>query len=391
MEKPLWLIYVTHMLVEVNLLIQVALIPVIIKEFQLGLLEASFVATVPSFVQLLMYIPSGYLADRVSVKHLLFASMLVEGLSGFLVSQTTSFWTLVLGVSLLKISSPLYHIAGLSQVSKLAKPEKMNRSMGVHNALGNLGSAVGVVSLAVFLSTLGWRWTYLFWAFPILAWGFILLTSSGLRTGRFEKTETKAKTGLKRWSLILTYGLLVFLTAIAVREVGATASSTYITTYFVNSRNLTESTASLIFGLGPFVGVPASLIGGYLGERTGARKALMWTIVGCAISLILLALVSHLYLLILVFILFSFFSNATWAPMNALVPDITPMADIGLGWSIYFFTDGITTSIAPTLAAGIMEMSSISFVFPFSAIFLISSLIILQFLPRSKNQQTSKT
>jgi FSR family fosmidomycin resistance protein-like MFS transporter len=391
MEKPLWLIYVTHMLVEVNLLIQVALIPVIIKEFQLGLLEASLVATVPSFVQLLMYIPSGYLTDRVSVKHLLFASMLVEGLSGFLVSQTTSFWTLVLGVSLLKISSPLYHITGLSQVSKLAKPEEMNRSMGVHNALGNLGSAVGVVSLAVFLSTLGWRWTYLFWAFPILAWGFIILASSGLRAGRFEKTAIRAKTGLKRWSLILTSGLLVFLTAIAVREVGATASSTYITTYFVNSRNLSESTASLIFGLGPFVGVPASLIGGYLGERTGARKALMWTIAGCSISLILLALVSHLYLLILVYVLFSFFSNATWAPMNALVPDITPMADIGLGWSIYFFTDGITTSIAPTLAAGIMELLGISFVFPFSAIFLISSLIILQFLPKSKNQQTLKT
>jgi MFS family permease len=374
------------MLVEVNLLIQVALIPVIIKEFQLGLLEASLVATVPSFVQLLMNIPSGYLADRVSLKHLLFASMLVEGLSGFLVSQTTSFWTLVFGVSLLKISSPLYHISGLSHVSKLAKPEQMNRSMGVHNALGNLGSAIGVVSLAIFLSTLGWRWTYLFWAFPILAWGFIILGSSQLQTKRFGKTETKARTGLKRWSLILSSGLLIFLIAIAVREVGASASSTYITTYFVKSRNLPESTASLIFGLGPFVGVVASLIGGYLGERTGARKALMWTIVGSAVSLVMLALVSHLYLLILVYVLFSFFSNAMWAPMNALVPDITPMTDIGLGWSIYFFTDGITASIAPTLAAGVMELSDISFVFPFSAVFLISSLIILQFLPRSKNQ-----
>jgi predicted MFS family arabinose efflux permease len=235
---------------------------------------------------------------------------------------------------------------------------------------------------------LGWRWTYLFWAFPILAWGFLILGSSHFQTKRTENIETKPRTGLKRWSLILSSGLIVFLTAIAVREVGASASSTYITTYFVKSRNLTESTASLIFGLGPFVGVPASLIGGYLGERTGARKALMWTIVGCAISLIVLGLVSHLYLLILVYVLFSFFSNAMWAPMNALVPDVAPMTDIGLGWSIYFFTDGITAAIAPTLAAGAMELSEISFVFPFSAIFLVSSLIILQFLPRARNQKT---
>jgi fucose permease len=54
------------MLVEVNLLIQIALIPVIITEFKLGLLEASLVATVPSLVQLVMNIPAGYFAERFS-------------------------------------------------------------------------------------------------------------------------------------------------------------------------------------------------------------------------------------------------------------------------------------------------------------------------------------
>lgn len=384
MEKRFWLICVTHMLVEINLLIQVALIPVITKEFNLSLLEASLVATVPSFVQLLINIPSGYLADRFSVKHLLFVSMLIEGVSGFLVSQTTSFWTLVLGISMLKISSPLYHISGLSQIGKLSRPEHLNRSMGIHNALGSLGSGVGVVSLAIFLSTLGWRWTYLFWAFPILAWGFIILTSPHLRVEqRIEKKETKNKDELQKWSLILSSGFLIFLIAIAVREVGATGSSTFMTTYFVN-RNLSESTASLIFGLGPFVGIAGSLSGGYAGDRAGARKTLNWTIIGCTASLLILSLVSHVYLLALIYIVYSFFSNAMWSPMNALVAQITPAKGLGMGFSAYFFTDGITTSVTPTLAAGIIELSGISLVFPFSAFFLFSSLIIFQFLPGSR-------
>jgi predicted MFS family arabinose efflux permease len=386
MEKPFLVICVTHMLIEVNLLIQVALIPVITKEFRLSLLEASLIATVPSFVQLLMNVPSGYLYERFGVKRLLFASMLIEGLSGLIVSQTSSFWALVLGISLLKVSSPLYHISGLSQISKFVKPYQMSRSMGFHNALGNLGSAVGVVTLAVFLSTLGWRWTYLFWAFPILAWGLLLSRSLSLQPERPKKLEVNGKGSMRRLPLVLSSGFVLFLIVVAVREVGATGSSTFMTTFFVNAKFMSESNASLVFGLGPFVGVIGSLCGGYLGERTGVMKALGWMIIGCAGALFVLPLIPQFSLIILAYATYSFFSNAMWSPMNALVADMLPSADAGLGFSVYFFTDGVTTSIAPTLAAGVIELSGVWFVFPFSAAFLVSSLVILQFLPRYRKR-----
>lgn len=386
MEKPLWMICTTHMFLEVYLLIQVALIPVIIQEFQLSPLEASLVVTIPSLVQLLMNIPSGFLADRFNTQHLLFASMLVEGVSAIIVSQTSNFWTLVIAVSFVKISSPLYHISGLSQISRLAKPKQINRSMGFHNAFGSLGSAIGVVSLAVFMLTLGWRWTYLFWAVPILIWGCIILMSSQLKTKRFEKTETKSKLGSRRLSFILSSGLLFFLIAIAVREVGGTGSSTFMTTYFVKTRNLSESTASLIFGLGPFMGIVGSLSGGYLGERIGAKKALNYAIIGCAISLFILSLASQLYFLALIYILYSFFNNAVWSPINSLVADMTPITERGLSFSVYFFTEGLIGSIAPTLAAGVIELSDVWFVFPFSIVFFVACLVILQFLPNHKQQ-----
>jgi MFS family permease len=386
MEKPLWMICTTHMFLEVYLLIQVALIPVIIQEFQLSPLEASLVVTIPSLVQLLMNIPSGFLADRFNTQHLLFASMLVEGVSAIIVSQTSNFWTLVVAVSFVKISSPLYHISGLSQISRLAKPKQINRSMGFHNAFGSLGSAIGVVSLAVFMLTLGWRWTYLFWAVPILIWGCIILMSSQLKTKQFEKTETKSKLGSRRLSFILSSGLLFFLIAIAVREVGGTGSSTFMTTYFVETRNLSESTASLIFGLGPFMGIVGSLSGGYLGERIGAKKALNYAIIGCAISLFILSLASQLYFLALIYILYSFFNNAVWSPINSLVADMTPITERGLSFSVYFFTEGLIGSIAPTLAAGVIELSDVWFVFPFSIVFFVACLVILQFLPNHKQK-----
>jgi MFS family permease len=381
MEKPLWMICITHMFLELYLLIQVALIPVIIREFQLSPIEASLVVTVPSFVQLLMNVPSGFLADRFNTHQLLFASMLIEGFSAIMVSQTNNFWTLVVTISFVKISSPLYHISGLSQISRIAKPEQISRSMGFHNALGSLGSAIGVVSLAVFMSTLGWRWTYLFWAVPILIWGCIILMSSQLKIKRFEKTKNKSGNRSKRLSLIFSSGFLVFLIALAVRELGATGSSTFMTTYFVKVRNLSESTASLIFSLGPFMGIVGSLGGGYLGEKIGSKKTLNYAIIGCVISLSVLSLASELYLLILIYVLYAFFSNSIWSPINSIVADITPATERGLSFSIYFFNEGLIGSIAPTLAAGVIELSDVWFVFPYSIVFLVTGLIILQFLP----------
>ena len=382
MEKRLWMICTTHMFIEIYLLIQVALIPVIVREFQLSLLEASLIATVPSIVSLLINIPSGFLADRFSTNHLLFASMIIEGVSAFIISQTNSFWALVIGVTFMRIASPLYHVSGLSQISRFTKPENISRSVGFHNALGSLGSAIGLVSLTLFLSTTGWRWTYLFWSFPIIIWGLILLTSPQLKIKQIKTRTNPSRKRTSRLFSVFSPALVLFLAVIAVRELGATGTSTFMTTYFVDFRNLPETTASLVFAFGPVMGIVGSLGGGFFAERLGARRALKWTILCCAILLLTLSLVSHLYLLALVYLVYALFNNALWSPMNTIVASITPETERGLSYSFYFFTEALIDSIAPSIAAGVIVLSSVWHVFPFSVAFFIISLVILQFLPR---------
>jgi len=314
-------------------------------------------------------------------------SMMIEGLSALLVSQTSSFWALVFGVSMMRASSPIYHISGLSQISKLVKQEQMNRLMGFHNALGSLGSAVGSISLAAFLSTLGWRWSYLFWAVPILVWGFIVLRSPRLETKIYERRSDVKGAGLSRLSLIVSSGFLTFLAAIAIREVGITGTSTFMTTYLVKMRGLSEATASLIFGLGPFIGILGALNGGFLGEKIGAKKALTLAILGCALSLSVLAASSQLYLLTLFYLLYAFFNSGVWVPMNTIVADITPVTERELSYSVYLFTEGLVTSIAPTVAVAVIELSNIWYVFPFSITLLATSLIVTQFVSYSRSPQ----
>ncbi len=384
MERSFWLVSLTHMFLEVYYLIQVALIPVFVREFHIELLEASLVATVPSLVPIFMNIPVGYLADRVSVNRLLFASMAIEAASALAISQTNSFWVLVLCVSVMRTCSPLYHITGLSSISRVVAQKRISRSMGVHNALGSLGSAIGLVSLAIFQSIASWRWMYIFWPVPLFVWGIIILKSPQLKTTKTDNDEKRLI--LKRLPLIFSAGFMIFLVAIGLREVGNTGTSTFMTTYLVDTRGLSEVTASLIFGLGPFTGILGSLVGGFLGERIGAKKTLSLVMVGCIFSLAAVAFSPDLFVLTLVYVFYSFFSNSVWSPMNTLVADLTPKNERGLSFSIYFLTEGVICSATPVVAAAVISLTSIWIIFPFSVVFIALGLLALQMLSYQNTQ-----
>jgi len=112
----------------------------------------------------------------------------------------------------------------------------------------------------------------------------------------------------------------------------------------------------------------------------GAKNALSWVTLCGVISLFVLSLLSQLELLVLVFLLYSFFGSAVWSPVNTIVAKVTPEAERGLGYSVYFFVEGLLGSLTPTLAAGVIELTDVWFIFPFSLIFFIASLVVLQLL-----------
>ena len=381
MEKPFWTICITHMFVELYLLTQVALIPVFMREFELSLLEASLVASVPSFSQLLLNIPLGLLVDRFKPKYFLSASMLIEGSSALLLSQTNNFWILVLGASVMRISSPLYHIAGLSQIGGSGRLEKMSRLMGFHNTLGYLGSGIGVITVAVFLSTLGWRWTYLLWPIPIMTWGVITLGSSDIGGRQPDRRGVMDRGSLSSLPLVFSSIFLIFLGAIGLKEVGTTAISTYMTTYLVSVKGLPKATATLIFGLGPLMGVIGSLTGGYFGERMSAKRTLSLAILGCVFLLALLALSSEPYILTLIYLLYAILSCGTYVSMNTIAANISQPTVRGLSFSTLFFTEGLIAAITPTASALIVGSFDLWSIFPFSIAFLACSLGVLQSLP----------
>jgi len=385
LQKPIWIISTTHMLIEVFYFTQAALIPVMIQQFHVSLLEASLVVTVPGGVALLAYIPSGLLADRLNANKLLFASMAIEGISIIIASQAANFWLVVAALCFTCTARPLYHASGVTQVSRITKPEELNMAMGVHNALGDIGTAAGVSSLAFFLSFLNWRWAYAFWAVPVLLWSIVVLTSSQLKHRQVKLRDSVVRDS-GRLSIVLFSAFTVFLAFVVVRELGSTAVSALTTTYLVTRLDVPVATASLIFGLGASVGIVGDLASGYLGQKMGARKALGWIMLCCIILLFALTYVSQIFLFSALYLAYAFFDYAVWSPMHTLVSEITPEETRGLSYSIYFFAHTSMFSLAPVLAASFIQLSNISILFPFGDAFLVLALIILLVPRRNRNR-----
>jgi hypothetical protein len=63
--------------------------------------------------------------------------------------------------------------------------------------------------------------------------------------------------------------------------------------------------------------------------------------------------------------------------MNTIVAGLTSTKDRGLGFGVYFLTEGLIISITPILTATIIGLSDIWIIFPLSIIFLVASVVVL--------------
>jgi MFS family permease len=369
------------MLIELYLLTHLALLPVFMEEFQLNLFQAAMIATIPSLMSLLMNVPMGLIADRVRTKILLLSSMLIEGLSALLVGQATDVYTLIVGLSLLRVSIPIYHNPGLSAISRFTERRQWSQALGMHNAFGSLGAAFGALSLPILMFLpYGWRSAYLLWPIPVLAW-----TIPIIKTGIPRGAETEGGGSQKKkpfhFLSILTLGFATFLFIFSLREMAISGISTFMTTYLVDGLQFSWIMATLIFGLGSLVGVAGSLSGGYLGGKMGERRAMTLALLGCLASLLFLASTSSLEWLVITYLIYAFFDSSIWIPVSSLVAHLTPRDRRGVGYSTYFFIQGTIDALSPAIVAQVIGTYGLWYIFPFAILMLASSTIILQFIP----------
>lgn len=374
---------VAHMFSHVFLRIHTALFPVFREEFNFNLQQMGLIASIPSLCQTLAIIPSGLLADRFGHRNVIALSFLIAGASSIFLSYSYNVILLTTSLSLLILTSSLYHPAAYSLTSELSTKKHRAKALGVHGAGGTLGIALGPITVSLLIGSYGWRPIYLLWAFPILF--FILAIFKLNHSKNNDENQSISVLEVQTGSplhesarSVLTVGFLTLLFAMSLRMIGTQIIGTFLPTYLHDVMNLSVAEGSLIYGLMPFIGIFAAPIGGFFADRIGDKRWMMISYFGSALFTAFSSLSPNVLLFSAFYMCYGFFFFSSMGAASSLIARFTPRSSRGMGYALYFLPVYLMGTIAPIVGAYVAENFGLWSIFPIAVAGFLMGLILLK-------------
>ena len=352
----------------------IALIPVFRDEFSLDTVTIGLFASIPLLIQAIFTIPGGLLADRIDRVRIIAFSLGLSALGGVLISFTNSVSLIILFTSFFLISATLLHPPALSAIGELISPRIRGRALGVFNSAGAFGIALGPLALSVFLGLWGWRPVYLLWSIPAFFIPWLLF--------RFRLPSSKPQLrssddSSSEFKILRNVSLIILLAILGARAVAGNVINTYITPYFVDVWSIDPATASLIFGIRPLMALFASPMGGVMVDRISEKFWMMIGLIAQIISIVVIAFSPSLTLIIIGYLLNSFFGTMEMPAVQSLIARLTPQQGRGFAFSLSFLPGTITGAVAPIAAAFLVDAWGLWYIFPLALVMLVCGLGLL--------------
>lgn len=376
----------THFANHVYVQIHLALIPVFMKEFDLSLGLIGIMVMIPILFEAFTTIPAGFLADKLGCSRQIIVSLCLTAAAAILMTQASNVYFVIISLSLLALSTTIYHPPAYGTVSQMFQAER-NKALGIHGAGGTLGWALGPLSVGLLLEVAGWRLVYLLWVPPTLICIFLLM--------KMRLPDMKAHTAIERGGeglkSMFTVGFSTVLAVIAINSVGRQIVSTLMSPYIVLMRGFSVQTASYIIGLIALTGIVAAPVGGFIADRIGEKKWLTLSMTSSLVALVGFTNVRTVEGLYLLGIMYGYSVYSGMAPNAALVSHFTPSSKRGLGYALYFLPSYIAGAVAPAIGTASAELYGMWSSFLLAATLLMGAIILLQKVPRTKQTEPPPT
>jgi len=382
----------THTLTHVFQRMPSALFPTLMRpeEFNLTLQQIGIIAAIPPLCSALLSIPMGLLSDRYGARKMVFASMVVSALGALLASQASNPIIFIVAISLLSVSTTIYHPAAYSFTTKIVKPGDRPKVLGIHGAGGTLGMSLGPISLSILIGLLafGWRQAFLFWLIPIILGA---ITVFGIKTEPTEDLQVNPASQMVEAEKpnirsMMTTSLLLFLVFVGIRSIGRSMVGSFLPIYMVNTKGISESLANIIYGGNTLMGLIAAPLGGALASRFGEKRWLIGVLILSYICLGLAFLVPNTIAFTALYLISGFFNFLGMAANSSIVAKLSPSSQRGLGYALFFLPGSLMGAVAPVIAAFIGEVFGLSSIFYASIVVYAAGLFVLWFGVKIKEQ-----
>jgi MFS family permease len=375
----------THTLTHVFQRMPSALFPTLMRpeEFNLTLQQIGIIAAIPPLCSALLSIPMGLLSDRYGARKMVFASMVVSALGALLASQASNPIIFIVAISLLSVSTTIYHPAAYSFTTKIVKPGDRPKVLGIHGAGGTLGMSLGPISLSILIGLLafGWRQAFLFWLIPIILGAITVFGIKSEPTEDLQVNPASQMVEAKKPNIrsMMTTSLLLFLVFVGIRSIGRSMVGSFLPIYMVNTKGISESLTNIIYGGNTLMGLIAAPLGGALASRFGEKRWLLGVLILSYICLGLAFLVPNTIAFTALYLISGFFNFLGMAANSSIVAKLSPSSQRGLGYALFFLPGSLMGAVAPVIAAFIGEVFGLSSIFYASIVVYAAGLFVLWF------------
>jgi FSR family fosmidomycin resistance protein-like MFS transporter len=352
------------------------LLPVLISKLAITKTEAGLLSVFlqsPSILQPLI----GHLADRVSLRYIVFLGPAITGTMMSLIGIAPSYLSLSLVILVAGISSAGYHAVGPVMVGRLSK-RKLGRGMSFWMAGGELGRTLGpiiIVTAIGFLTFQGMPWLMIAgW----LASGMLILR---LRDVSGQPPEVERSLPWRK-ALRQMRPLMAPLAGIlTVRAFMSAAITIYLPTFLTEEgADLWMAGASL--SILEAAGVFGALVGGSLSDRLGRRRVLFLSMLSSPM-LLFLFLYFEGWAQISMLPLLGFAGISLTPVIMALVQESFP-ENRALANGIYMAMSFMIRAVVVILLGVIGDLFGLRYGFIFSGILMLLGMPLILLLPKPK-------
>jgi sugar phosphate permease len=154
----------------------------------------------------------------------------------------------------------------------------------------------------------------------------------------------------------------------------------FMTTYMTTTDNFSQEAASIIFGVGPLIGIVGALAAGFLSSKVDPEKSLMLIYFGQVTFLLGFVFLPSTIFTAASFLMYQFFLSAVWTPANSLVVSLMGEMGGGTAYSFFFFSHDAPGAISPLIAAVLIESLGVASPFILAVILLVSCGLLTKFI-----------
>ncbi|WCF06530.1 MFS transporter [Paenibacillus thiaminolyticus] len=339
--------------------------PILAQEFGINNAQLGLINSVFFLAYAILQIPAGTLGDRLGRKNVLVPGYILFGLATAFTGIVNSFFMLLLARIITGVGEGTYYGPQYA-LSSEAIPEKV-RTVGT--AVINSGQAIGISLGYITASTLtlekglNWRIPFYIMAIPtiitaLLIWFVIKekprkfnVEARGTDTNKGETRKTSMFSLFKNRNLSLTF-IMVFCSLY-----GFFAILTWLPQYLQTERGYQGSDVGFISSLVPWASIPGALFFGYLSDKFGRRKPLVYILVPiAALSIYLVVYTQSDAAMMFALIVYGLTGKLALDPvLVAFVADNAPKEAYSTAFGLYNFIGMSSSILAPYITGYLVD------------------------------------